>query len=439
MKQTVIILMVLFVFFSCGGGKNAADSSGDDQVVTLRFDHLRFPTFLDSVVERFNSQSKGIYIENNNFGDFDEEMKEKRRAEIFSGEGPDILVEAFYSRVTNSWAEITSGIYCDLNELLEGDEDIDITDSNKYFQEVLDAGVFGGKRFLIPFIFNVAGFFVLEESIEEYKLIEEDSDWSWGRMEAITEELSKYSDGGGPALFSNHADALLWDYLLFALIKPVPMTGEGGDDREITAWKIEIDRDRMIRVLDFLKSIKPLTAAEEESGSDYLGKNYILYRATLLCPNAIRSNEIKYSRLGGTFHYLPLPVPGKKTGFVTRPNAAIGILSKCREKEEAFEFIKFLLRPEILGNSKFAELYLGMPVNKEAFERIKEEPYATRLTEEEWQRFELFNEHLSGTLLRDLGIREMVREELFRFYKEDMSSESFLSHIEQKINKYLTK
>lgn len=98
-----------------------------------------------------------------------ESRLEQLRVEIMSGKGPDIYLlpsvnEPYESLLTDVKRSMYNGFFLDISQYYEADKSINKIDLK---QEIMDAGIMGGKRYVLPLRFDIPVLYVDEELIQE--------------------------------------------------------------------------------------------------------------------------------------------------------------------------------------------------------------------------------------------------------------------------------
>lgn len=107
------------------------------------------------IIDRYNKYCKrnGGYENQIELVKFESDkiMYDKLSTEIMTGAGPDIfsldLLLPFEKLIDN-------GSLADINELIENDTDEEKINLDEYNKTIMDAGVFDGKRYIVPMLYN---------------------------------------------------------------------------------------------------------------------------------------------------------------------------------------------------------------------------------------------------------------------------------------------
>ena len=140
MKRQFVALLVLIIILSSGCSTKASKPAIFTVYCSLTH---------EGVVEEFKKANPNIDIAFYDPTGGDENMSEedallRLRADMMAGQGPDVIIT--YGNEINSKL-LDSGMILDLNDLIEKDPSFNFSEYN---QGVLDAGIYRGKRLILP-------------------------------------------------------------------------------------------------------------------------------------------------------------------------------------------------------------------------------------------------------------------------------------------------
>lgn len=131
------------------------------------------------IIKRYNKYCKREGLNDNiiKLVQFDSEklLYDKLSTETMAGGGPDLISteqELPYEKMIENKA------FCDLNEMFENDSEINLADYNR---TILDAGVFDGKRYLLPAFFGFDYMVADKEMLDKF-------DISYQQFDSVTYE-----------------------------------------------------------------------------------------------------------------------------------------------------------------------------------------------------------------------------------------------------------
>ncbi len=343
-KRIVLIIVSIFVLFgvSCSsqpdkdtGGENIQTGSETPTIsIYLMKNH-------SMLIEDALWNYDGVSIKARYFTELNE-YYDKLPVELLAGEGPDIINTYLFP--TSVQKLFSSEILTDLNGLIDEYKDFNLADYNKV---ILDSGVSGGKRYLIPTNFIVP-FFYTTKSIMGKNGIDADIDnWTWDTMVQIADDFRKQNISTDKYLFQSEIGpiASFMDLLSASGFKFIDYENR----------KSYFNSPEFIEFLEaFKEKIYPVLSPENISAGvtseyDLLKEERVvmLYQFIFGSPEQLSiQNRNFQSKFDEDMVILPIPSYKGGSGLVAQPQEAIGINAKCKYKKAAFEFIKRLLSKE---------------------------------------------------------------------------------------------
>lgn len=155
MKKFVSILLAVVLIFSvltCVGCE--ADKKEENTITYYHYE------------PQVSTVSSLIYDYNKKFGNTDykinvvefddmKEMASRLSTEIMAGKGPDIITSAELEMLSSSTEKlIKQGIFANLDDIFDDDLSDDKLDLSDYNSNILNAGVYEGKRYYLPVVFE---------------------------------------------------------------------------------------------------------------------------------------------------------------------------------------------------------------------------------------------------------------------------------------------
>lgn len=155
MKKFVSILLAVVLIFSvltCVGCE--ADKKEKNTITYYHYE------------PQVSTVSSLIYDYNKKFGNTDykinvvefddmKEMASRLSTEIMAGKGPDIITSAELEMLSSSTEKlIKQGIFANLDDIFDDDLSDDKLDLSDYNSNILNAGVYEGKRYYLPVVFE---------------------------------------------------------------------------------------------------------------------------------------------------------------------------------------------------------------------------------------------------------------------------------------------
>lgn len=183
MKRYVVIIYIIFLslslFFSC-----ATKQTND--TLTIFFDWTsdidprtgHTSSLVPQAIEIFELETGmkvSIYKEEifSKYGESRDYIYEiqKLHTEIMAGKGPDVIITGDALSAITLYKQMDAGVYVDFNELIKKDRSFALDD---YEQRILDAGIYKGKRYIMPLSYNIPLMIASPEKMNKYGLISDD-------------------------------------------------------------------------------------------------------------------------------------------------------------------------------------------------------------------------------------------------------------------------
>ena len=294
-----------------------------------------------------------------------EQYKSMLATDLLTGEGPDII---FVENQTfpSIRKVMASGVFCNLNELIEKDKEFNLSDYNK---TVMDSGIYKGKRYLIPWYYELPILMTVKSVTDENDISTDKLD-SWN---GFMEEVGKFSN----------LDEKSSKYFLTGAFKFSDIIEGCGDlfvnyDKKKTNFSSE----EFIQLLEMYKEIYSVKCPEENfkglktrlgfgSTEDYLSIFQVSkYYSSPFRLQLANSESLYFYK--EDLSIFPFPSFRQKGGANAVPACFLAINSKCRNKQAAFDFIKYALSEKEQSMWEYDDgtfhLMPGLPVNNKALD-----------------------------------------------------------------------
>lgn len=333
MKKKIIALMILItVCFSI-----TACVKNEEE-----YEKLKFYTYYEEsddiydIVTRYNnycldSLDRSYQIEIVRF-DTPKEMNLKISTEIMAGEGPDIFHTNQYLPFEKL---IENDTFADINEMIARDTSENKLDMNDYKKAVMDAGVFDGKRYIIPLFYNLDCIFITENKLKKFDIDLENGDAvTYKNLPEIFE--SYFADNQGASFvekFENYFYAMAPDEMMYEFILNYV---------DFNSKRVYFETEEFREVLGYMKKLIEYSQADT--------KGYV-------CDVTYLNNNFEY--VSG--HYanakegkLPLVFRGiqkNEDDYCATVEMGIAINSNTKDKQKALEFIKYALSDKIQSST----------------------------------------------------------------------------------------
>lgn len=360
-RLSILLLVVLFMtgFSACDSKDDkdtgAVNNKGNNtlKIYYSKYEEWEIPNILNTFKEKY----KDVNVEDEYFPDVDE-YKKKITMDILSGEGPDVIfINTMYFESINKL--ISSGVFCDLNELIRKDKDFKMADYN---EKVLNAFEKDGKRLVIPLRYSTSVLKTSKEALQRNNIKIDPSNWTYEELAKIAEKHISGSKGDKKYFFS--------DFDIKDMVK-----GSRASFIDYKNKKSTFNSAGFTKILEIYKRLYPAICPEEEEESrsvDKLMKNdvFIMMPDLFASPASLYLSYSLYKSFGEEMAIYPFPVlEGENSSSFAYAQEAVAVNSRSKNKEAAFNFIKIMLSEESLGlKGKGFGNKSVVPVNKKAYE-----------------------------------------------------------------------
>ncbi len=374
--------------------------------------------------------------DNNNFQD----MITKLSTELMAGAGPDIVL--FYDYYFNISKVTDSGVFTDLNSLINADKEFNKDD---YFQRIFDAGIYNNKRLFIPLRYSIPYFTTTNSTLKENNINIDKSGFS---LESLSELAKSFAE-------NKHKAKNLIDYS-FQFIDM--MYSSGIDFVDYKNKKSNFNSQEFIELLKEYKDIFSSKATFEERVKfntcvEMTKDNQLVFGfdTSNEFPQVLRSTNSRYkSVIGEEMEIIPIINNGVCNASL---NQFVAINSNCKNMEAAFKLIKIMLSKDI---QKATDSYgsnnynLFLPINKQAYT----EDMKFYMENEDTTAFGLefplvklpvgINDKMNNLIEKmqpanslDIDIIRIVNKELDNYIKGKASAEQTAKAIDDKVMLFL--
>ncbi len=151
MKQLLLLLLVFIILFCTLG----CSKENDEKIVTYYHYEPQVST-VSSLIYEYNKKY-GNTDYKINVVEFDniEKMASQLTTEIMAGKGPDIFSLGELEALSSSTEKlIKQGAFANIDDIISNDSAEDKLELSDYNSDIFDAGVYEGKRYYIPVVFE---------------------------------------------------------------------------------------------------------------------------------------------------------------------------------------------------------------------------------------------------------------------------------------------
>lgn len=323
--------------------------------------------FMYSMLDKYDMWINKADIQVTEFSNADD-MKTRMTVEMLSGGGPDIiLVDPRYFPSLN---KMPDGVFCDLNEFIDQDEDFNMDD---YYREVMDSGVIRGKRYLAPIGFTVPVLYTTEGILKEYKITLDSPALTWRELADSIMEFMKGNEDKKIYFFD-------WNFDFSLLLKTSGLSFVDYENK--TA---RFDSKEFIELLQIYKDIYPsICPVDAKQSYNYdafwlMYENSVITNTRMVGLEPVRLMECLFayeSLLNSRLAIYPFPSYSGERNVYSEAEALLGINDNCKNKDYAFEFIKMVLG---MHGRQLADYFQdGLYINKKVYSEILNEIRGTQ-------------------------------------------------------------
>lgn len=431
-ESILIVLLFSFVFICVGCEANKED--GD----TVTYYHYE---------PQVSTVSSLIYDYNNKYGDMDckinvvefdniEKMASQLTTELMAGKGPDIISLGELEILSSSAEKmIKQGTFANIDDIISNDSGKDKLDLSDYISDIFDAGVYEGKRFFIPVVFEPQILLSSSNKLSKYL--------NNGETKLTYENVTKLNnnilnEGTNNGLFYGLEDYknIFLNYI--------------DEHVDFYSQKYDFESD------DFMKSIislKELYNSNEKNGDNVVS----MFSTTGQLELFSLYNEIAVIENDGDIPLIT-NVPNKDgmpTGMITD---AIFINNNSNNKQKALEFIKYALSEKVQSDFCGANIeeYLPStswgsgweyPVNNQSyhslFSKAQEVKYIDNTANISEANFMYAKDYIDNIKdyklygLYDHYNTEVIGGSVNKFLSDEIDEKKFLKELKSKTGIYL--
>lgn len=352
-KLIFLIIPILLFFSSCRAEEDKTDTENGKETLIMAYpsevEDYYFNRFQQSesneLIAMFNQKSEDFIIQKQEYESYD-----KLLIDILSGRSFDLLY-------VGDWLDMTSmynkGILCDLNELIDADDEIS---RDIYVEPVLDALEVNGKLYQIPCDFAV-----------ETAVVNADT-WDGDTDQSIAHLCEKAEQLGYEIPFDLSLDSFSFSYIVSSEFIDL--------DNGVCNFTDGRFEELLVMMKKFTDYCKNETINYPNGATDLFSENKVMIMS--FCFTGF--DQLSYETadvVGVKLKYVGLPsdIPNY---HIAVPIASFSIFDDSENKKGAFEFIKFYTAyntyiydaPTASGAVNRSS---GMPINKAVVEYYAED------------------------------------------------------------------
>lgn len=355
----IICVMTIFTFCSCNAEDSDVNNEGDkikDNQLTM---YIVSKHPIIRLIDEYNNLNGSVGIKVIEFED-NEKLNSKLSSELMARKGPDIILyDSDYNGVSNIEKMMAMDMFADYNNLISNDKSKNAIDFSNYNKTVMETGIYNDKRYFMPISYMPDVLITTKETCDNYEINTSES----LAYDTINEILSTFLKKGNKS--QNKSVFYYINNQYFSLI-----------DSHINFFNRTntLDSNDFLSDLEILDKLILPADQKEMSIEDPMDS---IIQGNILFASLYQIAGSEPNSMGYIYYYLnsngqtPLilnNLSDTKNTFSAFINKGFLINKNSERKDEAYEFVKYMLSGDVQCNSE-----IGLPVNKKAQKKLIEE------------------------------------------------------------------
>lgn len=445
-KRWVLALLAMIVVLSgCSsssvgsGGGEPSDEQSDQDGKTIEIATMSINPYLDEAVKQYKKVRPDVQIvikeylarpqteDNTSSEAFSKSDVEKYvqtiSTQMMSGKGADIIVMNDLPQDKYVAKNMLTNFY----DLMDQDTDFD---RSQYYQNIFENSQNGDGLYAMPFSFVLDALTGNTELLEQAKVKIDDQTWTWDEFKDISKKLKEYVGE---------------DYVAFVNLFPIQLLAEyieANYDKLIDQGQANFDSDLFRDMMKQIKSMYDDGVLKAEFTYDYTKS--LFNNANLFDPVGALS-QVLDPKLE---LYQKPTVNGKYNGTGFKSYFTLGINSKSKAQDEAWNFIKFMLSEDMQSSPMVQGFAMHKAVVEKRFNDAKQQAVAGTLpllerkfdaetVESKIQELNQLLEGASKNLSSDMKVVSIAIEEFNSYMSGQKSAEDVSKLIQNRVNTYI--
>jgi ABC-type sugar transport system, periplasmic component len=347
--------------------------------------------------------------------------------EVLSGKGADLI--SLQNLPMEKYANKKA--LADLSEMMAKDDSFNV---GSYYGNILDSTKINGSLYAMPLGFTLNTMIGDTASIQEAGVKIDDKSWTWDDFAEFAKQLVKDEDGDGQpdkyAITNFSPESLLVNLL----------GDQYGQYVDSAQGQAHFDSEAFRGLLERIKGLydEHLVSADNASWGEqfFVPWNAKSASEMILYPKSVFEK-------GGDIYRKP----GMGQGVTFRAGILLGINARSSVKQEAWEFMKFLLSEDMQSAPEFKGLPLNKAVMDKALSGIQAQlqegmqlmngVIPQPLTDEELKNMKELVEGAAAFTKSDSKINAIVGEEALAYFAGQKSAEEVGKLIQNRVTTYL--
>lgn len=372
------------------------------------------------------------------------DLKDTLTTELAAGKGPDVVM--WSNELDDPYKSMESGIFDDLNSYISEDLGFDLSE---YSETIMDAGVYKNKRYIIPLEYRVPLYMSTEELLEENEL-PNDLNLSF---EEFVYAAANFADKNDSSPFTSQGMGL---FIFF------PWSGLNIINYDgITANREIIESEVFRNIIEAYRSYYNQDHSELVYSGPTIDAEMLINKSALFTVPGLGEGGYERTLLRG-YSFISHQVDpvintlrGNDGKVIAEVTTKAAIRANSENKQNAWNFIKILLSPEISGMESNTT---NFPVSKqgiekkissqiEAIEHLVGEPLsgdilgtvlnAESISAEVAETYQLLITDVDSAVLQNSAVNNILNESMEPYFKSEKSYEDCLENLKNKLELYI--
>lgn len=381
---------------------------------------------IDKAIELFEKEHQNVKIHYYS-GILKEDYSEWFAKQLLLGKAPDVFMI-----LTNDFHQFASlDVLMNLDELMDGDREFQ---KENYYKTTLDAGKYQEVQYALPYETVPTLMFVNKTLLKKEGIEVPSSEWTWENLYEICVKVTRDTDNDN---LMDQFGTYNYDWLEAAY-------SNGANLFDSSSLEIKLTDQKIMEAIKFTKKIYNLNQGQKVTQADFdsgrvafMPLPFADYRTYKTYPYKIK----KYSNF--QWDCITLPA-GEYGGNISEVNTLLmGINSRTKEKELAWEFLKLLtyneqIQMDIFRYSQGASVLKQVTNSKEAEKILQEYMEVTEKVIDNELLSRVIEDGMIAPQFPKYGeALALAESEIEKIMDKEKNIESSLKLLQRKVNKYL--
>jgi ABC-type glycerol-3-phosphate transport system substrate-binding protein len=396
-----------------------------------------FSGWMDTVIDAYKEMYPNVNVITEEFG-FEEfgwdGYATQLSTALMAGRGSDVIFPCRMFGAVNIYKMADAGAFMDLNELVEQDEDFNLDD---YIKPVLDSGIYRGKRYIMPYSYLVNIYISVPEKLNIFGF----DTSQMGDTASFLNEAARAL----PKMQANPNFRYMFSSGIFSF--EYFWNNSGIQIADYENGEIFPEEDELRKLFEAYKpfyrsdNIDPINNYIWEHRAPALLNDMTLFYHVFSMQEFLSvTRELKKEKSPFRFDVMP-GMDGKI--YATTFNST-AIRSGSPNKQNAWNFIKLMLSPEVQENSNATST---IPVHKDSILRYAEDAYNfldehfyAPLSQDEMEAYIELITNVDDSVLtyRTSQIYTAIHENMAPFFKDEVSCETAIEKLRNFLRIYIS-